>query len=193
MVLNVYPCLLPTFAGRHQSLRVQVLPLARALAAEILWGHPTSVGSPQAPSMEKMPYEPQPASSRSCHVRRRFDRPNDWRTGLPDAHRLAGHPARAAGQRRAALFAALSNARGLAVHLAAAGDGRGIRAVHHLGAPQRDAGQYVVLCGRAARLRHGDRPLSGPLARAGSGPRSGASRCRRNSGARACSSTARGW
>ena len=53
------------------------------------------------------------------------------------------------------------------IHLAAAGDGRRLRALHQLGDPAAAGRPVCLLRGRAARVGHGDRDLPGALARAG--------------------------
>ena len=66
-----------------------------------------------------------------------------------------------------ALFAALIERTGGALHLAAAGDHRRIRPLHQLGDSAAPGRTVCLLRDRAAGIRHRDRHLPGALARAG--------------------------
>ena len=121
--------------------------------------------------MEKMPY--QDAASADAVVSAvpppGVARPatNDWRSGLPTLTGSLVTLRELRAERRAVAVRRADDRRGHAVHLAAAGDGRGVRAVHRVDAPAARGRPVRLLRGRAARLRHRDRPVPGALARAG--------------------------
>ena len=77
----------------------------------------------------------------------------DWRTRAAALTGEPGEPARTARERRAGPVRRAVERAGVQVHLAAAGDGGRLRALHQLGDPAAAGGPVCVLRGRAARSR----------------------------------------
>ena len=119
---------------------------------------------------------------------------NQLAAGAAGADRLDGDAARAAALGRAVAAGDARDRGSGAVHLAAADDGRRVRAVHRVDAPRARGRQLRLLRRGAARDGHRDRDLPGPAARAGlRDGRVGLRHRVRVLGHGRCSSTARRW
>ena len=92
---------------------------------------------------------------------------NELAAGAAGAHRFDGDAAGAAALGRAVAPGDARDGRSRALHLAAADNGRRVRALHRVDASRARGRQLCLLRCRAARHGHRHRHLPGPAARAG--------------------------
>ena len=120
--------------------------------------------------MEKMPYQEHADARRSCRAHRRRRRAVhdvDWRSGLPALTGALVTLRELRASDAPSLFVAADHRRGVALHLAAADDGRRLRELHRLDAPAAHAGQYVCFAIVPRGIDDGGRDVPGAFARAG--------------------------